>query len=106
MAEPQFFAVADRDEIGPGEVFTTIVEGVPVAVCNVEGRFYAIADICTHDGSSFEMTELDGEEITCPRHGAVFDVTTGEALSAPAYVPVPTYPVRVRGTIVEVGIEP
>jgi len=105
LSELQYFAVAASADIAPGEVFTTEVEGLRLAVCNVDGKFFAIADVCTHDGGSFDMTELDGEEITCPRHGAIFDVTTGEALSAPANVPVPVFPVRLRGETLEVGIE-
>ncbi len=105
MADLQYFPVATRADIEPGEVFVAEVEGRRVAVCNVGGEFYAIEDSCTHDGSSFDQTDLEGPEIFCPRHGAVFNVTSGAVLGAPATVPVPTFPVRVSGETVEVGLE-
>jgi 3-phenylpropionate/trans-cinnamate dioxygenase ferredoxin subunit len=105
MAELRYFAAATKADIAPGEVFVTDVEGEQVALCNVDGEFYAIEDICTHDGSSFDATDLEGPEIYCPRHGAIFDVRTGEALGAPAFSPVATYPVRLNGDTVEVGLE-
>ncbi len=105
MAELQYFAVATRADVEPGEVFITEVEGARVALCNVDGEFYAIEDACTHDGASFDQTDLEGPEIFCPRHGAVFNVTDGSVLGAPATVPVPTHPVRVNGDTIEVGLE-
>ncbi len=105
MAELQYFPIATRADIEPGEVFISEVEGTRLAVCNVGGEFYAIQDSCTHDGSSFDQTDLEGSEIFCPRHGAVFDVTNGAVLGAPATEPVPTYPVRVNGETIEVGLE-
>ena len=102
MAE--YVAAAKTDDVAPGEVFVTDVEGVEVAICNVDGTFYAIEDVCTHDGSSFDASTLEGREITCPRHMAVFDVTTGEVLAAPAFAPVDTFPVRVVGDTIEVSL--
>lgn len=105
MVDLQYFSVATRADIDPGEVFVTEVEGTRLAVCNLDGTFYAIQDSCTHDGSSFDQTELEGPEIYCPRHGAVFNVTDGAVLGAPATEPVPTYPVRMNGDTIEVGLE-
>ncbi len=105
MADVQYFAVATTADIEPGEVFIADVEGVQMAVCNVDGDFYAIRDACTHDGASFDQTDLEGPEIFCPRHGAVFDVTSGAVLGAPANAPVDTFPVRVTGNTIEVGIQ-
>jgi 3-phenylpropionate/trans-cinnamate dioxygenase ferredoxin subunit len=69
-----------------------------VGVYNCDGAFYAIEDRCTHDDG--KLCEGDWEpdvcEVICPRHGARFDVRTGAALTLPAYIPVDTYPVRVR----------
>jgi 3-phenylpropionate/trans-cinnamate dioxygenase ferredoxin subunit len=68
-----------------------------IAVCNVEGQIYAIEDVCTHDGGPLDQGELDGNEIECPRHGARFDVRTGEATLMPAVMPVQTYAVKIEG---------
>jgi 3-phenylpropionate/trans-cinnamate dioxygenase ferredoxin subunit len=76
-----------------------------VAVCNVGGAFYAIDNVCTHDGGALEQGELEGNEIECPRHGARFDVRTGEATQLPAFEPVQRHAVRVEGENLQVGVE-
>ena len=81
------------------------IGGRRVAICNVGGRFYAVEDVCTHDGTSFGQAELDDIEITCPRHGAAFDVTTGAVTRLPAAVPVKTYNVRAIGGDIEVEVD-
>jgi 3-phenylpropionate/trans-cinnamate dioxygenase ferredoxin subunit len=70
--------------------------GVAVAVFNVNGAFYAIEDLCTHDGGNLVEGDLLGSEIECPRHGARFDVRTGRATKMPAFEPVPTYAVKIE----------
>jgi 3-phenylpropionate/trans-cinnamate dioxygenase ferredoxin subunit len=92
-----FHPVAKRDEIPPGTTKKVTVDGVELLLCNVDGDVYAIEDVCTHDGGPLDQGELQGCRIMCPRHGAMFDVTTGAALTPPAVVPVGTYPVRVEG---------
>ena len=85
-------------DLSPGRVrLVTGPDDQRLAVCNVEGEFYAIEDVCTHDGGSLDQGELEGEEIECPRHGARFDVRTGRATMMPAAMPVQTYAVRVDG---------
>ncbi len=73
------------------------LDGRAVALFNVDGTFFAIDDVCTHDGGPLAEGELEGAEIRCPRHGARFDVRTGKALSFPAFEPVGTVEVEVRG---------
>ena len=89
--------VAKRDEIPPGTTKRVEVDGEAVLVCNVDGELYAIEDVCTHDGGPLDQGELMGCRIMCPRHGAMFDVTTGAALTLPAVVPLATYTVRTEG---------
>ncbi|MEO9169588.1 MAG: non-heme iron oxygenase ferredoxin subunit [Candidatus Baltobacteraceae bacterium] len=86
--------VAGASEIVPGAALRVEIDGVEILVCNVAGSFFAIEDVCTHDGGPLDQGVLDGSCVTCPRHGAMFDVTTGEALTLPAVVPVMTFPVR------------
>jgi 3-phenylpropionate/trans-cinnamate dioxygenase ferredoxin component len=78
MAE--FHKIAKTGDVAPGEVGVYEVEGHRVALCNVDGEFYAIEDVCTHDAGPLDQGELIGSQIKCPRHGAKFDVTTGKAL--------------------------
>jgi 3-phenylpropionate/trans-cinnamate dioxygenase ferredoxin subunit len=93
MAEP----VARASEIAPGAMRRVLVDGVGVLLCNVDGDFYAVEDVCTHDGGDLDGSALDGPRIMCPRHGAFFDVTTGKALTLPAVIPLPTFTVRREG---------
>lgn len=86
----------------PGSVKVVEVEGVMIAVFNIDGDFYAIEDVCTHDGSEIASGCLQGDEIECPRHGARFNVRTGEVLSAPAYEDIDTFETRVEGHTVQV----
>jgi 3-phenylpropionate/trans-cinnamate dioxygenase ferredoxin component len=76
-----------------------------IAVCNVDGQFYAIEDVCTHDGGPLDQGQLEGNEIECPRHGARFDVCTGRATLMPAVMPVRTFQVKVEGDRVLVEAE-
>lgn len=84
-------------DIEPGEIRAVTVEGNPIAVANVGGRFYAIDDTCTHEACSLADGVLDGPVVTCPCHGAEFDVTDGHVVAPPAPAPVRCYPVRVEG---------
>jgi len=93
MSEP----VAQKSAIAPGTMVRVMVDGVPVLLCSVDGEVYAVEDVCTHDGGALDAGELDGCRVMCPRHGALFDVTTGKALTLPAVMPLPTYAVRVDG---------
>ena len=73
------------------------VAGKKVAVFNVDGAFYAIDDTCTHRGGPLSEGQLAGQEVTCPWHGAVFDVTTGRVLGPPAPRDVTSFTLRVQG---------
>ncbi len=90
-------AVAKRSEIPSGSTKRVVVDGTALLICNVDGDFFAIEDVCTHDGGPLDQGELDGNRIMCPRHGAVFDVTSGAALTPPAVIPLETYRVSADG---------
>src|ERR1700712_2993178 len=100
-----FVKVTTRSQVPPGGKTLVEVNGRPIAVFNVAGSFYAIDDVCTHDGGPLAEGDLDGFEIQCPRHGARFDVKTGRALSMPAFEPVQTHKVRVGGDDVFVAVD-
>lgn len=85
--------IAAAADIPPGSAKPYDADGIEVLICNVGGSFYAIEDVCTHDGAPLDQGHLDGACVTCPRHGATFDVRTGEA-TLPAILPVPTFAVR------------
>ncbi|MCC7079363.1 MAG: non-heme iron oxygenase ferredoxin subunit [Burkholderiales bacterium] len=94
--------VAPADSLGPGQVRVVNADGAMIAVFNVGGSYYAIEDVCTHDGGELASGVLQGDQIECPRHGARFCVRTGDALSAPAYEATTRFPVRVENGVVQV----
>jgi len=97
---------AGRDgDLEPGQVRVVQAGRTRLALCNVEGTFYCIDDVCTHDGGPLDQGELDGKEIECPRHGARFDVTSGRATCMPAVAPVKTHPVRVVDGEIQVEVD-
>ncbi len=90
------------DALPPGSCKVVDVDDVLVAVFNIDGQFYAIEDVCSHDGGEIASGCLKGCEIECPRHGARFDVRTGEVLCAPAYEDIAVFPLRINGHVVQV----
>lgn len=95
-------SVARAGELAPGQFKSVDVDGAQVAVFNLDGRYYAIEDVCTHDGGQLTGGSIEGAEIVCPRHGARFCIKTGAALTAPAYEATATFPVRIENGMVEV----
>ena len=95
-------SVGSVGEIPVGSSKLVRLGDVPLAVFHLPDGWFAIEDVCTHDGGPVAEGRLDGHIIECPRHGATFDVRTGAALTFPAVSPVPTYAVRVVGNDVQV----
>lgn len=106
-ATADYIAVATTAELPNGARKLLEIDGKPIAVFNIAGAYYAIADVCSHDdGPVAEGDLVSDTEIECPRHGARFDVRTGKVLSFPAIVDIPAYPVKVVGDEVLVGLPP
>jgi 3-phenylpropionate/trans-cinnamate dioxygenase ferredoxin component len=97
--------VASVSDVQPDTARVVTVGNKDIVVCNVDGELYAIDNVCTHDLGPLGEGTLVGDRIECPRHGALFDVRTGKAVTLPAIYPVQTYPVRVTDGTVEVEIE-
>jgi len=87
--------LCSRSELAPGGVKR--LDAPPIAVFNVEGSYFAISDVCTHEWARLSDGEVDGETVICPLHGACFSLSTGEALSLPAIEPVETFAVILQG---------
>ncbi len=88
--------VAKVGDIDSGTCKAVDVDGTQVAVFNLDGEYYAIEDVCTHDGSEISCGIVMGEEIICIRHGARFNIKTGEVTAPPAYEDIETFPVKVE----------
>ena len=102
MAEWITVAKAVEIPVNTAKAFT--VGGTTVAVFNLNGSFYAINDECSHAGGPLCDGSIEGNTVACPWHGAVFDITTGAAKTAPACDDVACFKVRLAGDDVQVEI--
>ncbi|MDQ6932279.1 MAG: non-heme iron oxygenase ferredoxin subunit [Candidatus Eremiobacteraeota bacterium] len=102
---PRYIRVADSSEVPPGSAKACVVDGRQVALFNVEGAFYALENICPHQGAPLTDGYLEGPLLTCSWHAWCFDVRTGKMSLADISV-IPTFEVRVNGTEIRVRSEP
>lgn len=100
----EFIPIAEVEEVGDGDRLFIEIDGAMIALFNLGGEYYAIADLCSHDDGPVAEGDLEGHEIICPRHGARFDIRSGEVLSLPAAVDIPAYPVRVEDGEIQIGV--
>ena len=101
---PHFIKVAATDELADEQAKLIELEGQKIALFHVGGAFYALSDTCTHRGGPLTEGEVEGAEVTCPWHGAKFDIRTGAVVGPPAPQAVKSYPVRVTGADVEIEV--
>ena len=100
----EFVAAIQTKEIPVGGIAAVDVRGVPIAIANVGGKYYAFDDTCTHEQCSLAEGELAGTTVTCMCHGAEFDVRTGKVLAPPAPLPVKVYRTRVEGNALQIEV--
>jgi 3-phenylpropionate/trans-cinnamate dioxygenase ferredoxin subunit len=100
----EFIPIGPVDELGNGERLFVEIDDLVIVVFNIAGELFAIQDVCSHDDGPLGDGEIEGHDVMCPRHGAHFDVRTGKALSLPAIVDIPAYPVRVVNGKIEIGL--
>ncbi|EAU55265.1 non-heme iron oxygenase ferredoxin subunit [Mariprofundus ferrooxydans] len=103
MAE--WMDVGEIGELPPGsrKIFNTPY--CEIAVFNLAGEFFAIEDVCSHDGGELASGVCEGDQIICPRHGARFCIRNGRALTPPAYEDISTFPVRIENGMVQIDID-
>jgi 3-phenylpropionate/trans-cinnamate dioxygenase ferredoxin component len=101
---PQRHVVTTLDSLAPGTGKSFIVAGRQIGLYNVDGRVYAIDDICPHAGASLAEGTLQGGTVTCPWHFAEFDVTCGKVLCQPAVEDLEKFSVFVNGNSIEVEL--
>jgi 3-phenylpropionate/trans-cinnamate dioxygenase ferredoxin subunit len=107
----KYLLAARTSEVPPGKLTAVDLEGVELLLTNQQGAYYAVDRRCTHMGENLCEGSLDGSIVTCPRHGARFDVTTGAAVGKAkllflAKLPknLRTYPVKVEGDEILIGV--
>jgi len=98
-----FIEIGLESELENGGRLFVEVDGQAIVVFNIAGELFAIADLCSHDNGPLVEGDVEEYQVVCPRHGARFDIRTGKALSLPAVVDIPTYPVRVNQGKIELG---
>jgi len=105
VSDIRFYPVCPEKDLPEGERLFIEFGDCPIVILNIAGDFFAIADVCTHDDGPLGEGEIEDHEIICPRHGARFDVRTGTVQALPAVKGVPSFPVRVREGMIEIGVE-
>ena len=100
----EFVEIAPASELPDGERMFVDIGDTPIVIFNIAGQLFAIGDVCTHDDGPLGDGDIEGFNIVCPRHGAEFDVRTGNVTSMPAVVDIPAYPVRIVAGLIEVGV--
>ena len=102
---PKTVKVAQTSELSPGTGKVVEADGRSIALFNVEGAFHALDNTCTHRGGPLGEGKLNGESVTCPWHGANFNVKTGAVTKPPAGAGVRSFPVKVEGDDVLVELD-
>lgn len=100
----EFLEIAPVSELPDGERLFVDIGETAVVIFNIAGGLFAISDVCTHDDGPLGDGDTEGYNVVCPRHGAEFDVRTGEVMSMPAVLDIPAYPVQVRDGVIFVGM--
>jgi 3-phenylpropionate/trans-cinnamate dioxygenase ferredoxin subunit len=99
-----FVEIVQASELPEGQRLFFDVGEAAVVIFNLAGQLFAIGDVCTHDDGTLGDGDLEGFNVVCPRHGAEFDVRTGQAVQMPAVVDIPAYPVKIVDGMVLIGI--
>ncbi|MBI4484173.1 MAG: non-heme iron oxygenase ferredoxin subunit [Acidobacteria bacterium] len=100
----QYMKVATAGEVSPGEARLVEAGGKQIALFNVDGAYFALDNTCTHRGGPLAEGFIEGSAVTCPWHGAQFDIKSGQVMRPPAPQGVTLYPTRIVGEDVEVEV--
>lgn len=101
----EFVSVAGIDEIADEERIFIEIDDNRIVLFKIAGNFFAIGDVCSHDDGPLGDGELESDfKISCPRHGARFDIRTGKALSLPAVEDIPAFPIRILDSEIQIGL--
>jgi 3-phenylpropionate/trans-cinnamate dioxygenase ferredoxin subunit len=103
-ANCEFYEIGTIEDLPSGERLIVQIGDEEILVFNIAGEVFAIGNVCSHDGNPLDDGEISNHEIMCVRHGARFDIRTGEVKSLPAVIDIPAYPARVVDGKIEVGV--
>jgi 3-phenylpropionate/trans-cinnamate dioxygenase ferredoxin component len=104
---PEIIDICRIDELPPGKMKLVEHDDIEIGVFNCDGAFYAIEDRCSHDDGPLAEGPFNPVtcEVECPRHGSLFDLTTGKPKTLPAYEPVDTFPVILADDLIKLEVE-
>ena len=104
--DDDFVKVAETKDIQTSQMKEVQIDGNDVCIANVDGKYYAIGNVCTHEGGPLADGVLEAYEVECPWHQSKFDVRTGEVRGPPASESEPTYEIKVDGNSILVKKRP
>lgn len=104
MSEKTFVAVAKVEDVPAGGKKVVDVGGTSVILVNTRDRIFAVRNLCSHAMETLECGRVRAGWISCPVHGARFDLETGKPMNPPATIPIETYEVRIEGDTIEVAV--
>jgi len=99
-----FVKIATLQEIPEGKAKQYKLKNQVIALFHVNGNYFAVDDTCPHRGAPLWEGEVEGTEVTCPWHGASFDLASGAHLCPPARSGIKTYPVKINGNDIEIDL--
>jgi 3-phenylpropionate/trans-cinnamate dioxygenase ferredoxin subunit len=105
MVEPEYQQVATVADVPQDTVKAVLLDGLPLLLVHTSDGFYAIENRCSHAEEPLECGRVKYGWISCPAHGARFDLETGEALTLPATAAIRTYAVRIDGDVISVALD-
>jgi len=100
----EWFDFTNEAALTSSHPIVKVINGQPIALFNLDGEYYAIEDLCTHQGLPLSDGSIEGNEITCPYHGAKFCIKTGAVMSPPAFEDLPVFEVRTVDGVVQVKV--
>lgn len=108
----RYLKIASTGELKTGEKKKILVEGKTILLARIDNEFYAVDDRCTHLGGSLSEGTLEGRNIVCPRHGSIFDVTSGKTVEPGKLLffkvkirNLNSYPLKIEGNEIYLGLE-
>ena len=96
--------VASVDKLPFGSMMRVEVEDKEVLLSNVDNKYYAIGNVCTHAGCRLSSGTLKGSKVTCPCHGSTFDAKNGKVVNGPARKPEPAYETKTEGNDISISV--
>ena len=108
----KFIKVASTNDLTPGSKIKVTVENRDILLANLQGSYYAMDNTCPHMGGSLVEGDLEGNNIVCPRHGSIFDITTGKVVKSGKLLFISvkvhdliSYPIKIEGSEILIGFE-